>query len=62
VNFHTGRPVNEEVDEDDLEGEFSSGSAQGMSWETCSASVKGQGGRAMVHLHSKLSPGYPIHS
>ena len=54
VNFHTGRPVAEEVDEDDLEGEYSSGSTRdGISWEICSASIKGQGGRAMVYLHGK---------
>jgi len=54
VNFHTGRPVAEVVDEDDLEGEYSSGSTRGgISWEICAASIKGQGGRAMVYLHGK---------
>lgn len=54
VNFHTGRPVDEEADEDDLEGEYSSGSTRGgISWEICSASIKGQGARAMVYLHGK---------
>jgi len=54
VNFHTGRPVGEEVDEDDLEGEYVSGSTRGgISWELCSASIKGQGARAMVYLHGK---------
>lgn len=54
VNFHTGRPVGEEVDEDDLEGEYVSGSTRsGISWEICSASIKGQGARAMVYVHGK---------
>lgn len=54
VNLHTGRPVAEEVDEDDLEGEYVSGSTRGeISWEICSASIKGQGARAMVYLHGK---------
>jgi hypothetical protein len=59
VNFHTGRPsLGGDVDEDDLEGEYSSGLARGaISWEICSASVKGQGARVMVYLHGKSAPG-----
>jgi diphthine-ammonia ligase len=56
VNFHTGRPgsgAGEDIEEDDLEAELSSGSTGGMSWEVCSANIEGQGGRAMVYLHGK---------
>ena len=39
-----------------MEGLFSSGSTsrKGLSWETSSSDVKGQGGRAIVHSNGKL--------
>jgi hypothetical protein len=62
VNFHNGRHSLEgDIDEDDLEGEYSSRSTQGMSWENCSASVKGQGGRAIIYLHGKSFLGDPVY-
>jgi len=57
VNFHTGRPgYGGDEDDDEMEGLFSSGSTskKGLTWETSSSEVKGQGGRAMVYLHGKL--------
>jgi diphthine-ammonia ligase len=57
VNFHTGRPgYGGDEDDDEMEGSFSSGSTsrKGLSWETSSSEVKGQGGRAMVYLRGKL--------
>jgi hypothetical protein len=54
VNFHTGRPgYGGDEDDEEMEGVFSSGSTsrKGLSWETSSSEVKGQGGRAMVYLH-----------
>ena len=56
VNFHTGRPgYGGDEDDDEMEGVFSSGSTsrKGLSWETSSSEVKGQGGRAMVYIHGK---------
>ena len=56
VNFHTGRPgYGGDEDDDEMEGIFSSGSTSknGLSWETSSSEVKGQGGRAMVYLYGK---------
>jgi diphthine-ammonia ligase len=54
VNFHTGRPgYGGDEDDDEMEGVFSSGSTskKGLSWETSSSEVQGQGGRAIVYLH-----------
>jgi diphthine-ammonia ligase len=57
VNFHTGRPgYGGDEDDDEMEGVFSSGSTSknGLSWETSSSKVKGQGARAMVYLRGKF--------
>ena len=57
VNFHTGRPgYGGDEDDDEMEGNFSSGSTsrKGLSWVTSSSEVKGQGGRAIVYLYGKF--------